>query len=370
VSLASAQKMRVLFVTSSLNLGGAERQLLMLCANLETKVDVQIVSLESEGPLKEKYLNSFPGILFLNEENPLRQINKLRKIIRISKPDVVVTWLYRADLLGGIAAKLAGDKPVIWSARNSAIPNFSNSKKILLSICSRIIPRVIVANGTPAYNFHTFIGYPSKKLVIIPNLLAPWTSGTRSKSKLLHENVVIDKLRIGIAARQVSGKGIIETIDIVARLSQECPAIELLLIGQDSEESQEWKAKNLYRGHLVESLDNDRDVMEWFSNLDVYLMASTSWESQPNSLIEAVAIGCPALVSDRIQLDPRMPPLMRFDPTSKLSFEESLRGLLLKSPEEIRVLTASARKSLLSSFSGHSVCASWIKLISQTQTGV
>ncbi len=367
--MASAKK-RVLFITSSLNLGGAERQLLLLCQQLEAHIELEMISLESEGPLKEKYLQSFPGMLFLYEENPISQMNKLRKFIRVSKPDLVITWLYRADLLGGLATKLAGDTPVIWSARNSAIPNFSLLKKILLSFLSRIVPKFIVANGSPAHIFHSSMGYPAEKFVLIPNLLAPWTSKTSSKSKLLHQNIVVEKLRLGIASRQVSGKGILETIENIACLPGGFPAIELCLIGQDSEESQGWKAKNLYRGHIVDSLESDEDLMEWFSNLDVYLMASTSWESQPNSLIEAVAIGCPVLVSDRIQLDSKLPLLMRFDPTRELSFEESLKRLLSKSPEEIMLLTESARKKILSSYSCNSVCSSWIKLIDKIQTGV
>ena len=84
MSLVSAQKKRVLFVTSSLNLGGAERQLLMLCLKLKNQVDVQIVSLESEGPLKEKYLQAFPRMLLLKKKHPLRQINSLRKIVEKS----------------------------------------------------------------------------------------------------------------------------------------------------------------------------------------------------------------------------------------------------------------------------------------------
>ena len=181
----NTRKKRVLFVISSLNLGGAERQMLLLCQILETQADVQIVSLELEGPLKEKYSQAFPEIYFLDKKNPLIQIIEIQRIVRISKPDVVITWLYKADLIGGIASRLAGNFPVVWSARNSALPHFSIFKRLILMLFSRMIPKWIIANGKPAYDFHLSIGYPAKKMQIIPNALAHWTSSTRSKSRLL-----------------------------------------------------------------------------------------------------------------------------------------------------------------------------------------
>ena len=330
VSLVSAQKKRVLFVTSSLNLGGAERQLLMLCLKLKNQVDVQIVSLESEGPLKEKYLQAFPRMLLLKKKNPLRQMNSLRKIIRISKPDVVITWLYRADLIGGLAAKLAGNIPVIWSARNSAIPNFSIWKKFLLSFCSRIIPRIIVANGSPAYEFHSSLGYQSHKLIVIPNLLASWTLNTSSKSRLLVENLDIEELRIGIAARQVSGKGIIETIDTLYEGRLDLPTIDLTIIGQESPESVSWKLQGKYRGLTVIELKSDEELSRWFEGLDIYLMSSTAWESQPNSLLEAIAIGCPVLVSSSIDIQLSVPDLFLFDSDVPNSLCMRINNLILK----------------------------------------
>ena len=158
---------KVLFVTSSLNLGGAERQLLLLCENLRSQVEIQIISLDPDGPLKEKYLQAFPEIFFLDKSSLFNCFYRLRKIIKTSNPDVVITWLYRADLLGGLATKLAGNIPIIWSARNSSIPNFTFLKRRLLTVLSKIIPRMVVANGSPAHDFHTSIGYPSKKFVII-----------------------------------------------------------------------------------------------------------------------------------------------------------------------------------------------------------
>jgi len=319
-------KKKVLFVTSSLNLGGAERQLLLLCGNLQFQVELELISLDSDGPLKEKYLSSLPDCIFLGKGNTLKQLNELSKIIKSSKPDVVVTWLYKADLLGGIAAKLAGNFPVVWSARNSALPQFSIFKKITLSVFSWFVPKRIIANGKPAYDFHKSLGYPTQKLQIIPNMLAPWTSNTKSKSRLLLKDTSIDKLRIGIAARQVSGKGILESIKTLDEYLSQLPAIDLTIIGQKTEESKEWLSKGEYNNHSVAVLTSDEELATWFQSLDLYLMSSIAWESQPNSLLEAIAIGCPVLVSDFIDLDFSLPNYNKYDASSAMNLVSAIQN--------------------------------------------
>jgi glycosyltransferase involved in cell wall biosynthesis len=363
LSLMSTKKKRVLFITSSLNLGGAERQLLLLCQGLNPQVDVQIVSLDSEGPLKEKYLQAFPDTFFLTEKNLLRQINRLKRTIRISKPDVVITWLYRADLLGGIAAKLARNIPVIWSARNSSIPHLSTTRRIILGGLSKVIPSRIVANGLPAYNFHISLRYPAKRMLLISNLLAPWVLSTKSGSRLLRKDLAYDSLRIGIAARQVSGKGILEIIEIIKLIPAEFPKIDLLLIGEHSAESRDWEQEGLYNGNEVLTLHLDSELAEWFASLDLYVMSSTCWESQPNSLIEAIAIGCPVLVSNQIVLDLPIPPQLRFDPTSQSSFQNALNRILRMDSLEVAALTDSIRKQTLATLSDEVVVTNWISLI-------
>ena len=355
-------KKKVLFVTSSLNLGGAERQLLLLCRKLESRVELQVISLDSDGPLKKKYLDSLPDTLFLKKGIWLRQLFELTKIIRISKPDVVITWLYKADLLGGIAAKLAGNFPVVWSARNSALPHFLISKRIVLSVFSRLVPKIIIANGKPAFDFHLSLGYPTKKMRIIPNMLAPWTSNTRSNSRLLMKNTSIGKLRIGIAARQVSGKGILESIKTFDDHSDQLPSIDLTIIGQSTEESEAWFSKGKYKGHLVSSVTADEELAEWFQGLDLYLMSSIAWESQPNSLLEAITIGCPVLVSDFVDLDFDLPDYNKYDASSAMNLVFAIQAYGVVEKSEIIKTVDEMKKKIDLIYDEGSILEKWLEI--------
>ena len=359
----STQKKRILFVISGLNLGGAERQMLLLCQMLETQVDVQIISLELEGPLKEKYSKAFPEMYFLDKKNQLSQIIKVQRIVRIYKPDVVITWLYKADLIGGIASRLAGNFPVVWSARNSALPHFSSFKRVILMLFSRLVPKWIIANGKPAYDFHKSIGYPTKKMQIIPNALAPWTSSAKSKSRLLQKDTSVDKIRIGIASRQVSGKGILESIAAFDDHLDRLPLIDLTLIGQETDDAKKWRSKGDYRNHTVKALTTDEELAKWFQGLDLYLMSSTAWESQPNSLLEAIAIGCPVLVSDFIELDFDLPDFNKYDATSATNLVSAIQKY--GDIETSRIIdTVEELRSKVGSIYNHDVTLEkWLKII-------
>jgi glycosyltransferase involved in cell wall biosynthesis len=336
---------------------------------LKSEFDIQLVSLSTDGPLKEKYLQSFPNTLFLGKKNILYQILQLARAIKSHRPDIVITWLYRADLLGGIAAKLAGNYPVLWSARNSAIPNFVITKKIALTFFSKFIPKKIVANGLPAYNYHKLIGYPEKKLLVIPNFLSPWTTDLRSNSHLIQEVVSMHKLRVGIAARQVSGKGILETIKALSDNTSQLPLIDLTIIGQRTFESSRWEAKGAYLGHNVSEIISDGELADWFQSLDLYLMASTAWESQPNSLLEAVAIGCPILVSKSIALDIQIPPNLLFNPNDPSSLVKGIQLLLSQNVSKRRIDVESLSSQVNDKFGDEENLKKWSEIIGACQKG-
>ena len=101
-------------------------------------------------------------------------INFLIKLILNLKPDIVQTLLVHADLIGGLASKLAGVKKIIWNVRYS---NFEIGKAKLKTIFiikilakfSYFLPSRIIINSKRAKKLYVKIGYDKKKLNFIPN---------------------------------------------------------------------------------------------------------------------------------------------------------------------------------------------------------
>ena len=366
-SLNTESRPRVTFVTASMNLGGAERQLLLLSNLLKEEVAIEIISLDVDGPLLERYKRDFPNISVIDSTrySKFTIVRKLRKLIKRDHPDIVITWLYKADILGGIATKLIGKIPIIWSARNSSIPNFSFLDRLLLKTLSRLLPNWVVANGSPASEFHKTMGYPQEKMTIIPNLVSPWTGEIKSKSKLLTNEGPVNSLRVGIAARQVSGKGILETISAISDLPTSFPEIALTISGQSSPESEGWRSNGLYADHEVRVMKSDQELAEWFASLDIYLLASTSWESQPNSLIEAISIGCPVLYSSQFKFDFDLSPLHAYDPLRQDGLQRALRAILDQSATELLETTLKSKMYIQEMSDPRKIRNYWSHLITQ-----
>src|SRR5210317_1863167 len=111
--------MKILHIITGLGDGGAELTLYKICKydNLNKHI---VITLKDKG----KYFSLLKklGIEVYSLNMNFFSIHKiffLIKKIKILKPNVVQTWLVHADFLGGIAARLAGIKNVIWNVRYS-----------------------------------------------------------------------------------------------------------------------------------------------------------------------------------------------------------------------------------------------------------
>ena len=81
--------------------------------------------------------------------------------------------MYHADLLGGLAGRLAG-VPVLWNIRNSGPePHLTKRSTLrIVRVCMRLsrrLPARIVCCSERAAAHHVAFGYPQEKMVVIPN---------------------------------------------------------------------------------------------------------------------------------------------------------------------------------------------------------
>lgn len=304
--------MKLVLIITGLNGDGAEKMLLKVLERIErTRFSPHVISLTSKGKIGTciealgipvEALGMVSGRLGLGKF--LRLVARLRTL----RPDGVHTWMYHADLIGGLAARLAGVRAIGWGVRHSNLSPLYNKRSTLrvvraCAVLSRWVPRKILFCSKTASAVHAAIGYASKKLKVIPNgfdlrRFAPapdaWISvrnelGLSSVTRL-----------VGLIGRYDPQKNHAGFFEAAALIYRHCPDVHFLLAGSfvTSSNDELWRAAELARvDKVTHFLGRREDVPRLMAALDV-LASSSYGEAFPNVLGEAMACGVPCVVTD------------------------------------------------------------------------
>lgn len=166
---------RVAHVITGLEPGGAEHVLLRLLRSTDRRrVAPAVISLQADGSLAHEIESLDIPVTELGLEGVAgipRVLMRLRHLLAGS--DVVQTWMYHADVLGGLAAHRAGI-PVAWGLRQTDVSPDTTSWRTRTIVrlgarLSRRIPQVIVACGDAVAQVHGDLGYDPARMRVIPN---------------------------------------------------------------------------------------------------------------------------------------------------------------------------------------------------------
>ncbi len=237
------------------------------------------------------------------------QLLRLVQWIRRSKPDVVQTWMYHANLIGGLAARLAGAR-IVWGIHHANLDGRHNKRHTIWTAraCARLSPAIpsrIVCCSESARQVHAANGYAAKKLVVIPNGfdLSQFHPDPQAGSSLRRELGIPETARlIGVAARFHPLKGHRNFIEAAARLSASLPNVHFLLCGRaiDRSNSQltDWiRAAGPALSERCHLLGVRQDMPRLFAGVDIATSPSVG-EAFPVAIGEAMACGTPCVVTN------------------------------------------------------------------------
>lgn len=304
--------MKILHVIVCLDVGGAETALKRLIESDPAAIpDRVVVSLTSLGVIGESLRNQGVKIHALNVSplgfNVPVALWRLVKLIRHYQPDIVQTWMYHANLLGGLAAYFAGYKNIIWGIRRTSLSlNDSINTVIIMKICaalSRWIPKKIVCVAEAAKLAHGKAGYDMTRMVVIPNgfNFSQLTATQEQKAALrlacyFSENDTV----IGCVGRFHADKGQDNFIKAAALIAQHYPTVKFLLVGRgcnvENTQLMSWLNSYGLQEHFVLLGERD-DVPLCLAAMDIFCMPSRT-EGFPNGLGEAMAMGLPCVATD------------------------------------------------------------------------
>ena len=305
--------MKLVFVITNLATGGAEMMLHKLLQNIDrSRFNPTVISLVGKGEIGPRIeALGIPvhamGMGRGGLPSPLA-FWRLVQLLRQLQPDVVHTWMYHSDLLGGVAARLAGCAKVVWCIRHSNLSKTENSRSTLAvaALCARFshwVPAHIVSCSHLARKVHADMGYADAKMTVIPNgfdltRFAP--DATRRASVRAELGLTADVPLVGLIARFDSQKNHFGFIEAAAQVHAQRPDVHFVLAGTgvdaaNAELNTAIAAKGL-QAHM-HLLGRREDVPRLMAALDV-LASSSHGEAFPNVLGEAMACGVPCVVTD------------------------------------------------------------------------
>jgi glycosyltransferase involved in cell wall biosynthesis len=299
----------VCHLITSLDAGGAQRMLLNLLRGIDrARFPQRVVTLVGGGALTPAFeelgavgvsthsLDLAPGA-----PDP-RGLFRLTRLLRGHAPQVLQTWLYHADLLGLLGARLAGVPHVAWNIRCSdqtdARPPLV--RRAVMRCCATLSgrPDVVVVNSAAGQRFHETLGYAPRRWERIPNgfvLAAPPSASGRAAARAALE-IDPDAVVALTLARWHPSKGVDLLFEALAREAP--PDLVALVAGEGLGPGDARPARLAAEARCdVRLLGLRDDVPRLLAACD-FLVCPSRHEGFPNALGEALAAGRPCVTTD------------------------------------------------------------------------
>ncbi|MEK7857768.1 MAG: glycosyltransferase [Elusimicrobiota bacterium] len=294
---------RILYVSTSTTVGGAEKTVFSLATLLDHKrfTVTGVVSLKPFGAYAERLaaMGSKTFTLGMKSRPGMKEVRALCAIIERERPDVVHAVMYQAiQLSRWVKKRLAGK--VRFRLVSSPRVNYRTRAAwtLLLDRLLKGQDDLLIAESQASRDFLVQrLGYAPAKVKTIYNgvELARWeVSKLERQHKRMELRLGSDDILIGAVGRLDPQKGYPALIDAVAKLRAKHP-VRCVIIGEGPQRAKlEEQIRRLHLERHVWLLGETSDVPTWLSALEIVVLPSL-WEGLPNSLLEAMAIGQPVV---------------------------------------------------------------------------
>lgn len=310
------KRLKILFLITKSNWGGAQRYVFDLATHYSTEHEVA-VGLGGEGALKVALeaarvrtiaLDSIQRDISLTKE--IRGFFGLVKLLRLERPDVVHLNSSKIGGLGGLACRVAGVKKIVFTAHGWAFNEQRSLPSRALILFLHWIT-VLLCTKTIAVSQKTaddiaFLPFVTDRIEVIHNGLVPITRYSKTEARrMLGERIsplkdlTLKTIWLGTISELHPNKGLTHLIDTVTKLKHrpDVPAFVVTIIGEGEQRTQlQEQTKKAGLEHTIYLLGAIPNAAEYLNAFDIFTLTSVT-EALPYVLLEAGAAHLPVIAS-------------------------------------------------------------------------
>mgnify|MGYP000415594694 CR=1 FL=1 len=303
---------KIVHVITGLGDGGAEAVLYRLILSDYQPEEHIVISLLEKSKYGDLLENNNIKVFYMNMKLGLSifsKIIKLYRTLKTLKPDVIQTWMYHSDLIGGILGRISGCRNIVWGiyCTNFTLGQTKFTTILIIfinALLSRFVPKKIICCANEGVKIHKKYGFPEKKLIYIPNGIPHETftiDKTNNQSLKRVMNIDEKDIVLGIVGRYSPMKDHLNFIKALELLSPEAHNFVAIFIGENLDEDNSvlvdfLKKRNLM--HKVRLLGMRDDIPKLMNLMDIKVLSSSFGEGQPNVLCESMLCGTPCVATD------------------------------------------------------------------------
>lgn len=353
---------------------GAERWILALAKHLDpalVRSDLAVTMEPNQKPLElvNEYNKLGLTCHTINTQSKfdLSAVKKMVALIKAKNVHIVHTHGYKSDIIGVMAARLAGVACIVTPH------GFENAKDLKL--------RTFIWLGCQAMKFATRVVPLSKQL--LRDVLRMGVAKHKSlyiqngvdlsevEATLLPQRQLPKEKRIGFVGQMISRKNIVDILDVFDQLHHKHPNTRLILLGDgDSRASLEIHRETLNSHKNIEFLGFRDDRLSLLKSFDLFVMTSTL-EGIPRCLMEATAASIPVAaynIPGIDQLISHQKTGLLAQPGQKQTLLEYWEKLLFDT-DYAKTITANAKNFVYEHYSANRMAAEYTELFKELAKG-
>lgn len=299
--------MKIMFLSRSLDRGGAQRQMSLLAGGLAARGhEVTVAVFYRDGPFRTQLEAAGVSVIDLHKRNRWDVLGFSRRLLRCVRelePAVLHAYLPVPNILAALLGMIVRGPAIVWGVRsaNMTLAEFDRLSGFAYRVEAALarLPDLIICNSGAGREQALRRGFPAEKLVTVVNGVDTGTfcfdESRRNRQRQQWE--VSDQTPvIGVVGRLDPMKDHKNFLRAAARVLEECPDVQFACIGDGVDRIAQLPEAEPIRHRLILESGAD-DMVGVYSALDV-ACSSSSGEGFSNVVAEAMACERVCVVTD------------------------------------------------------------------------